>query len=101
MRRFNRNPGDDAAETLSHLITPKDLNRKCSLALMRLMGIFVVSLIVFSVLFTVSMVLRDPPSDRVAEESATNFFEVNDRIGICRLLFHVILVDDSGSCITN
>ncbi|XP_057805137.1 galactoside 2-alpha-L-fucosyltransferase-like [Salvia miltiorrhiza] len=37
--------------------------RKCGLNLMKLMGVFLVLVMGFSVLFSVSVVLRDPPSD--------------------------------------
>lgn len=46
---------------------------------MRLMGILVVCLMVVSVLFSVSVVLRDPPSDGVWASEETKFFQVNPR----------------------
>lgn len=85
MKRFNKNPDDDA-ERLSDLDTHrdvlKDANKKCGLNLMQLMGLFVLCLMLFSVLFSVSVVLRDPPSDGVVEASGTTFFEAKLSEGI-------------------
>ncbi|KAF7838485.1 galactoside 2-alpha-L-fucosyltransferase-like [Senna tora] len=47
-----------------------------------MMGIFVVCLMLFSVLFSLSVVLRDPPSDAAAEASATTFFQVKQSRGM-------------------
>lgn len=61
--------GGDAHKLSSDLET--HTNRKYSLTLMRLMGFFVVSFMLFSVLFSLTVVLRDPPSDAVPETSPT------------------------------
>ena len=84
MRRFNKNP-DNNAEKFSDLnihYILKDRNVKCGPNMMRLMGIFVVCLVLFSVLFSVSMVLRDPPSDGVGDASSTTVFQVSQTKGI-------------------
>ncbi|EXB44705.1 Galactoside 2-alpha-L-fucosyltransferase [Morus notabilis] len=87
MKRFKRNPEDlfnnklsgfDAQQTV-----PRDSEKKLSLRLMRTMGIFVVCLMVFSVLFSVSVVLKDPPSDAVLDASGDRFVQLerNKAIG--------------------
>ena len=84
MRRFIKNP-DNNAEKFPDLNMRCVLNNrdvKCGLNMMRLMGIFVVSLMLFSVLFSVSMVLRDPPSDGVGEASSVTVFQVRQSKGI-------------------
>lgn len=53
---------------------PRDSEKKLDLRLMRTMGIFVVCLMIFSVLFSVSVVLKDPPSDAVLEASGDHRF---------------------------
>lgn len=50
--------GDHGADAVSW--SPE---RKCGLNLLKLMGVFLVLVMGFSVLFSVSVVLRDPPSD--------------------------------------
>ena len=75
-KRFSNNH-DDVAVKFSDLdnqslMTDQDI--KCGINLMRLMGIFVVCLILLSVLFSVSVVLRDPPSDGVADALPTTVF---------------------------
>lgn len=49
-----------------------------TLPLMRLMGFFVASFVICSVLFSLSIVLRDPPSDAALREpsSLTPLFQV-------------------------
>ncbi|KAL4398648.1 hypothetical protein HN51_003255 [Arachis hypogaea] len=64
---------DDALKNLN-LNLSSDLEKKnntTTLPLMRLMGFFLVSFMLFSVLFSLSVVLRDPPSDAVLEASPT------------------------------
>lgn len=53
---------------------PRDPEKKLDLRLMRTMGILVVCLMIFSVLFSVSVVLKDPPSDAVLEASGDRRF---------------------------
>ncbi|KAL9326400.1 hypothetical protein ACSQ67_007045 [Phaseolus vulgaris] len=50
-----------------------DLDSKCafSLSLMRLMAFFVASFVLCSVVFSLSVVLRDPPSDAALRESSS------------------------------
>lgn len=85
MKRFNKNSEDDA-ENFSDLdargFVLRDSNRKCGLNLMQLMGFFVLCLMLFSVLFSVSVVLRDPPSDGITEASPTTFFQAQKTQGI-------------------
>ncbi|KAG5056600.1 hypothetical protein JHK86_011596 [Glycine max] len=69
--------------TLSHSVTalvvmkklsllPSDLDTKCSTpSLMSMMGFFVASFVLCSVVFSVSIVLRDPPSDAALHEPSS------------------------------
>lgn len=79
MKRLKKNPNDDDAQKLSgfdaHTLL-RDPDKKLGLSFMRAMGILVVCLMVFSVLFSVSVVLRDPPSDGVLEASETRVFQL-------------------------
>lgn len=52
---------------------------------MRMMGLAVVTLMLVSVLFSVSVVLRDPPDDGVWEANEAKSFEVKSRKGTCFL----------------
>jgi len=47
-----------------------------TLTLMRLMGFFLVSFMLFSVLFSLSVVLRDPPSDAAFREQPSSLFQL-------------------------
>ncbi|KAI4335974.1 hypothetical protein L6164_014558 [Bauhinia variegata] len=81
--RFRKKSIDDAekfSDWDTHCVL-KDPNIKCGLNLMRLMGIFVVFLMLFSVLFSVSVILRDPPSDGVSDASPVTVFQVKDSQG--------------------
>lgn len=74
MKRINKSPDDVDPTKFSDfdahtVLTLKDSYRKSGLSSMKIMGIFVVFLMVFSVLFSVSLVLKDPPSDDVLEGS--------------------------------
>lgn len=68
-----RNPEGDDAQKL-HLDPPT--NTKYALNLMRLMGFSLVSFMLFSVLFSLSVVLRDPPSDAVTPPTTTTVFQL-------------------------
>lgn len=46
------------------------------LTLMRVMGFFVISFMLFSVLFSLSVVLRDPPSDAAFREQPSSLFQL-------------------------
>ncbi|KAG4942926.1 hypothetical protein JHK85_047572 [Glycine max] len=54
-------------------LLPSDLDTKCSftLSLMSMMGFFVASFVLCSVIFSVSIVLRDPPSDAALHEPSS------------------------------
>ncbi|OMO52876.1 Xyloglucan fucosyltransferase [Corchorus olitorius] len=71
MKRFRRNPDENDPGTNPDVegegLFLRDQERKCGLSSMRLMGFLVVALMVFSVVFSVSVVLKDPPSDGVLE----------------------------------
>ncbi|KAF7806211.1 galactoside 2-alpha-L-fucosyltransferase-like [Senna tora] len=87
MKRFNKTPDDADAEKVIDLDTRSNVLRdsgpKCGLNLVQLMGFFVLCLMLFSVLFSVSVVLRDPPSDGVAEAfAATTVFEAKQSEGL-------------------
>nr|Q9M5Q1.1 RecName: Full=Galactoside 2-alpha-L-fucosyltransferase; AltName: Full=PsFT1; AltName: Full=Xyloglucan alpha-(1,2)-fucosyltransferase [Pisum sativum]AAF62896.1 xyloglucan fucosyltransferase [Pisum sativum] len=77
-----KNPrGDDNNNNkLSDLETLTDKCTTCPLTLMRVMAFFVVSFMLFSVLFSLSVVLRDPPSD-AAISSTTTLFQLNQGLG--------------------
>lgn len=84
MKRFKQNlDADDLSkhldlDTRSALREP---DRKSASGSMKVMGIFVAALILFSVLFSVNVVLRDPPSDAVFETSKAAVLEVEARKG--------------------
>lgn len=75
-----KNPrGDDNNNNNNKLSDLETLTDKCTtspLTLMRVMAFFVVSFMLFSVLFSLSVVLRDPPSD-AAISSTTTLFQLN------------------------
>lgn len=82
MKRFKQNLDGDHLSTHLDLDTRnalRDPDRKSGLSSMKVMGIFVAGLIVFSVLFSVNVVLRDPPSDAVFETSKARVLEVEHR----------------------
>ncbi|KAH0975738.1 hypothetical protein GBA52_017637 [Prunus armeniaca] len=82
MKRFKQNLDGDHLSTHLDLDTRnalRDPDRKSRLSSMKVMGIFVAGLIVFSVLFSVNVVLRDPPSDAVFETSKARVLEVEHR----------------------
>ncbi|XP_057951916.1 galactoside 2-alpha-L-fucosyltransferase-like [Malania oleifera] len=66
MKRFKKNsddkskPSDPGSEGV-----PRAPERTCGPNSLKLMGILMVCVMVFSVMFTVSVVLRDPPSDNL------------------------------------
>ena len=71
MKRFKKNQDDEDGNGVarppnsdSHIVV-RDPDRKSGSNPMRLMGIVVVCLMIISVLFSVSVVLKDPPSDKV------------------------------------
>ncbi|TKY55077.1 Galactoside 2-alpha-L-fucosyltransferase [Spatholobus suberectus] len=61
---------EESGKKVSLSLSPSDLDSKCAftLTLMRLMGFFVTSLVLCSVIFSLSVVLRDPPSDAALRE---------------------------------
>ncbi|KAB2609392.1 galactoside 2-alpha-L-fucosyltransferase-like [Pyrus ussuriensis x Pyrus communis] len=85
MKRFKQNlDADDLSkhldlDTRSALREP---DRKSASGSMKVMWIFVAALILFSVLFSVNVVLRDPPSDAVFETSKAAVLEVEARKGL-------------------
>lgn len=84
MKRFKQNLDGDHLSTHLDLDTRnalRDPDRKSGFSSMKVMGIFVAGLIVFSVLFSVNVVLRDPPSDAVFETSKARVLEVEHRKG--------------------
>ncbi|KAK7388922.1 hypothetical protein VNO78_23750 [Psophocarpus tetragonolobus] len=96
-------------------VSPLDLDSKCSFtpSLMRLMGFFVASFVLCSVFFSLSVVLRDPPSDAALREpsSLTPLFpitqdldnETSDSVEVQQdKLLGGLLVDglDENSCLS-
>ncbi|XP_062169822.1 galactoside 2-alpha-L-fucosyltransferase-like [Alnus glutinosa] len=85
MKRLKKNPDDDddlARHPDSDIHTVLvDPDRKLGSNPMRLMGIIVVCLMVVSVLFSVSVVLSDPPSDSIREPSEKRVLEVEPSKG--------------------
>ena len=71
MQRLRRNPDENDPGTnpdpYGEGLFLRDQERKCGLNSMRLMSFVVVALMVVSVVFSVSVVLQDPPSDGVLE----------------------------------
>ena len=84
MKKFRKNSADDHANLSgfdTYCTVFRDPDRKLGLNSMRAMGIFVVCLMVFSVLFSVSVILKDPPSDAVLETSGTKVLRINTNEG--------------------
>lgn len=81
--RLRRNPDDDQLRPadLEHHSVSRPSDRKCEHNPMRLMGILVVCLMVVSVVFSVSVVLRDPPSNGVRATEETKFLQLNPNKG--------------------
>ncbi|POO01963.1 Xyloglucan fucosyltransferase [Trema orientale] len=80
MKRFKKNLEDNHAklpDSDTHNTVSRDSDRKLGLNWMKIMGVFVVCLMVFSVLFSVSVVLKDPPSDSVLEASGARVLQLN------------------------
>ncbi|CAK9312262.1 unnamed protein product [Citrullus colocynthis] len=73
VRRLMRQTEDDDHKNLSDKDSHCDLKSnpelKCGFSSIRVMGMFVVLMMFISVIFSVSVVLRDPPSDAVIEGS--------------------------------
>lgn len=95
MKRLKKNPDDDDdlarhpdSDTHTVLVDP---DRKLGSNPMRLMAIIVVCLMVVSVLFSVSVVLNDPPSDSIRESSEKRFLELEPSKGTCLLGFYKVL----------
>lgn len=86
MKRLKKNQDDDndiarPQNSESHILL-RDPDRKSGPNPMKLMGILVVCLMVISVLFSVSVVLKDPPSDNVWKASSeTSFVHVGTKKG--------------------
>ncbi|KAF5477066.1 hypothetical protein F2P56_003745, partial [Juglans regia] len=87
MKRFKKNLDDDNgnhsekrpdSDIHSFLVDP---DRKSGYNPMRLMGITVVCLMVISVLFSASVILKDPPSDGIREASQTRVLQVGSEKG--------------------
>ncbi|KAJ9140481.1 hypothetical protein P3X46_031125 [Hevea brasiliensis] len=76
MKRFKRNPGNrsdpDGQSTVG------ETERKCGFNPMRVMGGLVVLLMALSVVFSASVVLRDPPSDSALESSQPKVIEIEE-----------------------
>nr|XP_023870609.1 galactoside 2-alpha-L-fucosyltransferase-like [Quercus suber]POE88575.1 galactoside 2-alpha-l-fucosyltransferase [Quercus suber] len=88
MKRFKKNQDDENGNGVarppnsdSHIVV-RDPDRKSGSNPMRQMGIVVVSLMIISVLFSVSVVLKDPPSDKVWIAAAeARFVDVGPKKG--------------------
>lgn len=86
MKRLKKNQDDDndiarPQNSETHIFL-RDPDRKSGPNPMKLMGILVVCLMVISVLFSVSVVLKDPPSDNVWKASSeTRFVHVGTKKG--------------------
>uniref|UniRef100_A0A2N9F3Y0 Fucosyltransferase n=1 Tax=Fagus sylvatica TaxID=28930 RepID=A0A2N9F3Y0_FAGSY len=86
MKRLKKNQDDDndiarPQNSETHILL-RDPDRKSGPNPMKLMGILVVCLMVISVLFSVSVVLKDPPSDNVWKASSeTSFVHVGTKKG--------------------
>ncbi|EEF47837.1 Galactoside 2-alpha-L-fucosyltransferase, putative [Ricinus communis] len=88
MKRIKKNPDSDSgnrSDPDGQNAIMRETERKCggfNLNLMRVMGILVAILMVISVVFSVSVVLKDPPSDTALESSqAANVFQVKQEKG--------------------
>lgn len=91
MKRVKKNPdGDPGSQMDPDDILLKDLYWKCGsgFSSVRLMGVLLVALMVVSVLFSVSVVLRDPPDDRVGESNEARVFKVKSERGTCFMVFN-------------
>lgn len=107
MMRLRRNidgdddDDDDQVRPLDpeHHTVSRPLDRKCEQNPMRLMGILVVCLMVVSVLFSVSVVLRDPPSDGVGAIEEAKFLQVNPRKGTSFLSFGIMVIRFCYMCV--
>lgn len=91
MKRLKKNTADDYDSSRppypnSHGVL-MDPDKKSSSNPIRLMGIIVVCLIFISVLFSVSVVFKDPPSDIIREASETRVLEGGPRQGTCFRVF--------------
>lgn len=92
MKRLKKNQDDDndiarPQNSETHIFL-RDPDRKSGPNPMKLMGILVVCLMVISVLFSVSVVLKDPPSDNVWKASSeTRFVHVGTKKGTCFWVF--------------
>lgn len=88
MKRFKKNQDDENGNGVarppnsdSHIVV-RDPDRKSGSNPMRLVGIVVVCLMIISVLFSVSVVLKDPPSDKVWIAAAeARFVDVGPKKG--------------------
>lgn len=100
MKRLKKNTADDYdssrppdPNSQSVLMDPDKKSSYNPIRLMassnptRLMGIIVVCLIFISVLFSVSVVFKDPPSDIIREASETRVLEGGPRQGTCFRIF--------------
>lgn len=83
MKRLRRNSEDPSKPSDPGIpsLYSRDLDRKCGNSSMRLMGVFVVCLMVISVVFSVCVVLRDPPSDGVWAFAEARVLEDNPKTG--------------------
>ncbi|XP_050376971.1 galactoside 2-alpha-L-fucosyltransferase-like isoform X2 [Argentina anserina] len=82
MKRFSKTLNGDDPSNHSDSGTRnalRDPDRDTRLSTMRVLGIFIACLILLSVLFSVNVVLRDPPSDAVHEASKATVLEVEPR----------------------
>ncbi|GAU13360.1 hypothetical protein TSUD_192720 [Trifolium subterraneum] len=76
MRNHPRAENDDGNNKFSDLKSTGIVTDNCAtLTLMRLMGFFVISFMLFSVFFSLSVVLRDPPSDAAISSTTTMSFQ--------------------------
>ncbi|XP_027332947.1 galactoside 2-alpha-L-fucosyltransferase-like [Abrus precatorius] len=76
MKRVITIRNEESGKKVSLSLSPSDLDSKCTftLTLMRLMAFFLVSFMLFSVIFSLSVVLRDPPSDGALPTTPTTTF---------------------------
>ncbi|WJX95539.1 Galactoside 2-alpha-L-fucosyltransferase, variant 2 [Trifolium repens] len=71
--RADNEDGNNKFSDLETTVTDKYATTSSPLTLMRLMGFFVISFMLFSVFFSLSVVLRDPPSDAAISSTTTLF----------------------------
>lgn len=88
MKRFNKNPDTDQgtrpdpeSRSDNNALRYPDSECRFELNFMRLMAILLIILMAVSVLFSVSMVLRDLPDDGVWETNEARVFEVKSQKG--------------------